>query len=138
MPKGIPGSITHGYTAWARKQCRCEICRAACRENKKRYYHAHKLAWRNYELKKKYGITHADYIRMLHAQKGRCAICGATQKQGGNKRLHVDHDHDTKRVRGLLCSKCNGALGWFEKRLDSILEYLNGCEKHSEPLSTIQ
>lgn len=61
-------------------------------------------------LKKKYGITTNDYDRMSQKQKHCCAICkkpGIDFKTG----LGVDHDHDTGKVRGLLCVKCNTAIG---------------------------
>jgi Recombination endonuclease VII len=47
------------------------------------------------------------YDRLLAEQGGVCAICGATPK---TRRLHIDHDHKTGRVRGLLCHRCNGNL----------------------------
>jgi hypothetical protein len=53
------------------------------------------------------GVTDDEYARMLAAQGGGCAICGATPK---TRRLHVDHDHKTGTVRGLLCHRCNRAL----------------------------
>jgi hypothetical protein len=53
------------------------------------------------------GITDDEYAGMLAEQGGGCAICGAPPK---TRRLHVDHDHKTGRVRGLLCHRCNRAL----------------------------
>ena len=52
------------------------------------------------------GLTLDDYERMLAAQGGVCAICGKPPKQGG-RRFHVDHEHKSGRVRGLLCFTCN-------------------------------
>lgn len=59
---------------------------------------------------KQLGVTDAEYERLLAAQGGGCAICGATPK---SRRLHVDHDHKTGRVRGLLCHRCNRWLPNF-------------------------
>lgn len=55
---------------------------------------------------KKRGIEldDAGYDRLLEAQGGGCALCGATPKK---RRLHVDHDHRSGAVRGLLCYRCN-------------------------------
>ncbi len=53
------------------------------------------------------GITDEGYAAMLAEQGGGCAICGSTPK---TRRLHVDHDHASGRVRGLLCHRCNRAL----------------------------
>lgn len=69
---------------------------------------------REKQYKNRYGITVADYDRMLLAQGGRCAIC-KTDKSLGRGRFHVDHDHATGRVRGILCHLCNTALGRIEK-----------------------
>lgn len=56
-----------------------------------------------------YGITAEDYEQILKQQEGRCAIC--RRANGKTKRLAVDHDHETNRVRGLLCKPCNRMLG---------------------------
>lgn len=54
-----------------------------------------------------YGMTVADYDAVLAYQDGKCAICGMKPR---TKRLHVDHDHKTMVVRGLLCSVCNSGV----------------------------
>lgn len=54
----------------------------------------------------KYGLTPDEFHALLEAQGGVCAICGGTDTQ---RRLAVDHDHESGEVRGLLCSGCNGA-----------------------------
>lgn len=61
-------------------------------------------------MQKKYGLRDGDYERMAHAQRDGCAICARPRAK---KRLAVDHCHVTGRVRGLLCSNCNRALGLF-------------------------
>lgn len=71
-------------------------------------------------LKTKWGMTTEDYKRMLDRQDGVCAIC---HKPPLNNALAIDHDHDTGKIRGLLCSRCNSALGWLETREDSIVAY---------------
>lgn len=76
-----------------------------------------------YNLRKNYGLTSEQYVQMLDDQKGVCAICANPPPEG--KKLHVDHNHTTGEVRRLLCSRCNGALGWFEKYENDINNYLN-------------
>lgn len=78
------------------------------RAGARRYYKTHKeqvRTWkRNWQLKRRYGITLEQYNALLEQQGGACAICQRVPKAG---RLHVDHDHKTKVVRGLLCYRCN-------------------------------
>lgn len=84
----------------------------------------HKVRARNAHLINKYGITIHDYEVLLKKQNGVCAICGglAYKKNGDVKTLHVDHDHTTGKVRGLLCSDCNTALGGFKDSQESLLK----------------
>ena len=75
-------------------------------------------------LKKKYGLTLADYDSMFESQNGACAICGGQQTY---KLLAVDHCHITGKVRGLLCSKCNSILGYVSDNvgtLQNAIKYL--------------
>ena len=58
-----------------------------------------------------YGMTPAQYEDRLARQGGGCAICGTPPPEGQS--LHVDHDHDSGRIRGLLCFNCNAGLGKF-------------------------
>lgn len=68
-------------------------------------------AHRNWNLRAKYGITLVDYNLLLAAQGGTCATCDATTGDSRGRSLHVDHDHASGEVRGLLCSNCNTAIG---------------------------
>lgn len=80
---------------------------------------------RKSHLKRKFGITPEEYDVLLDRQGGGCAICGRPPTPGIS--LHVDHDHLTGRIRGLLCFQCNNALGDFEdshERLQLALNYL--------------
>lgn len=74
-------------------------------------------------LRSWYGMTRAEYLEMLEAQGGGCAICGATDA-GAKKPFHVDHCHETHRIRGLLCNGCNTRLGWFEVNAVATLAYV--------------
>ena len=82
---------------------------------------------RKYYLVTKYKLLPSEYEAMLIKQKGVCAICGGTDK----KRLAVDHCHDTQKIRGLLCTKCNVGLGYFKhnaKLLQLAIGYLKATE----------
>ena len=80
---------------------------------------------RDSRLRKTYGISLADYNRMLKAQGGGCAICG---RRPQTRALDVDHSHRTGRVRGLLCHRDNRGLVWFADdpaRLKAAARYLS-------------
>jgi hypothetical protein len=68
---------------------------------------------RRWRLKTRYGITPEKYQSMLLAQDGVCAICGTDAPGGQSAVMHVDHDHVTGNVRGLLCTNCNRGIGYF-------------------------
>jgi len=70
---------------------------------------------------KRYGITIEQYNEMVANQNGLCKMCGTKPTQ-----LHVDHDHNTGEVRGLLCVSCNVHLGWFELNEDRVHNYRHG------------
>jgi hypothetical protein len=80
--------------------------------------------WRKDNLRKKYGISISEYEALLAGQGGRCAICGSDHPKatlrGKPASWHVDHDHVTGNVRGLLCAKCNLGLGSFEDSPESL------------------
>jgi hypothetical protein len=97
------------------------------RAEKKVHYDAYHRKWR---LNRTYGLTLDGYEDMCRKQKGVCAICGNSPR-GKEKYLHVDHNHETGKVRGLLCGFCNRTLGmvengWVQKALDYLKEYCNG------------
>jgi hypothetical protein len=72
-----------------------------------------KVADRRSHLKRKYGMTLEEYDAMLEAQGGGCFICSRPPREDIS--LHVDHDHSTGKVRGILCFCCNNALADFRE-----------------------
>lgn len=97
------------------------------RSNRKRLSNPEHLRWKREDaMRRAYGLEPSDFAALVEAQKGRCAICGGHPNGPGN-RLHVDHCHDSKRVRGLLCAKCNTAIGLLDDdpaRADAVASYL--------------
>jgi hypothetical protein len=75
-----------------------------------------KAADRDGYLKRKYEMTLEDYERMFETQGGVCAICSEARPE--ERTLHVDHDHATGVIRGLLCFRCNNALGDFREEYE--------------------
>lgn len=83
----------------------------------------------DYDLRKKYGITLAEYRYLHEAQEGRCAICGKGFTDDRYGKGFVDHDHETGTVRALLCKECNLGIGQFGDCPDTLIkaaEYLRG------------
>jgi hypothetical protein len=80
---------------------------------------------REYHLRRRYGIGQADVEAMIAEQGGLCAACRT------DKPAHVDHDHETGQVRGMLCFLCNQALGNVRDdiaRLEGLIRYLEGAQ----------
>jgi hypothetical protein len=98
--------------------CFCRECgKIKCRE----WYAANRLRQKNIVLKKLYGITLEKYEKMVIGQGGRCKICCKSRK------LYVDHCHETKKVRGLLCNQCNVAIGHLGECISTLnraIEYV--------------
>lgn len=93
---------------------------------------------RERELRRKYGLTSAQFKAMHDAQDGRCAICFQQEmrvehKTGNYRNLAIDHCHDTGKVRELLCWECNvtlGRMGESVERLEAMIRYI---KKHAKP-----
>lgn len=100
--------------------------RASNPERVKRYF-------RGKNLERDYGITLEDYEALLRVQGGRCAICNELpEASDGDPRrgmLHVDHDHATGRVRGLLCVRCNVGVGQFRDSRDFLAAAIRYLER---------
>ena len=90
-----------------------------------------KASARKKNLMKNYGITPQQYEAMLAEQHGRCAICREVEehtRRGVVVELAVDHEHETGKVRGLLCQRCNRAIGLMKENVAALataIEYLN-------------
>lgn len=106
---------TEFYKASKEKDGHQHICKA-CYKAKHNSPEQTKTA----RLKALYGITKEQYDEMLKSQFNLCAICELPFDV--KTKPHVDHDHKTGRVRGLLCVKCNTGLGMFEDSQQSLLK----------------
>lgn len=130
-------SCKGGLRLWC-KTCQCAY-RAAYRKTPKGQALNRKWAKsaagqrciRNSCYKISYGqeMTVDKYNEMLTNQIGLCLICGQPEKMivrgtGRVRKLDIDHDHKTKRIRGLLCHHCNLSLSFAEKYLNKINHYL--------------
>ncbi len=70
---------------------------------------------RKHALKALYGLTVEQYDDMRKAQDYKCAVCNISEKEAVRGKLYVDHSHKTGQIRGLLCAKCNSAIGLFKE-----------------------
>lgn len=113
------------------KECKRTEGRAAARSG--RWPSFTPQGQRSFNLRKKYGITPEQYETLFLSQERKCALCRGTEVNGNAivRNMPVDHDHDSKHVRGILCSTCNIWLGNYEEfvsRLplgqESIIDYL--------------
>jgi len=126
---------------WVRKdtklgyETQCKECRKKIEkpcDGKKKYSRWKELHGKNCPIIRKnsflkfnFGITLEQYNILLEKQSGVCSICKKKEKQkhhitGKRKSLTVDHDHKLNKIRGLLCSNCNRALGLFGDSLENI------------------
>ena len=103
----------------------CRLC-----ERKQRKSHYNPLAIRGYNIKQRYGITLEERDRMIKEQSGKCAnpFCDVVFSDIPEHQIHIDHDHVTGIIRGILCQICNqleGLIATKEKarRLYGIIEY---------------
>ena len=79
-------------------------------------------------LKRRYGMTIEQYDAMLESQGGGCFICGRLPREDIS--LHVDHDHSTEKVRGILCFCCNNALADFQEDPQLLTKAVAYLAKH--------
>ena len=87
---------------------------------------------KTYKLKAKYDLTREQYTDMLEAQEYKCAIC-QSEIVPFTKQTHVDHNHETNKVRGLLCNKCNMGLGMFNDSWQLLSQVMNYLERNDDP-----
>lgn len=117
---------------------KCKVCnRQAVRRWEQRHpgihrrrYWANRDAERERHIKAKYGMSFKDYERLAEAQGRKCAICASPEPSG--RLLNIDHDHQTGKVRGLLCASCNrgiGLLGDSSERVAAAARYLASSRK---------
>jgi hypothetical protein len=131
--------LRHGHTRYRDRKRTPKPCAIPGCENwcyAKGVCHAHYMASRN--MPKKYGITLETYVEMMEAQNGLCLICGRPErakdgKSGKLKALAIDHCHGTLKVRGLLCSHCNRAIGLLDHSSAILAAAADYCSTTTRP-----
>jgi hypothetical protein len=99
------------------KYGREQLCKKCDSKASAEYAEKNKQQRQNYYYTKNYGISLEEVNILLEEQNYRCAICG-TDGEENLRGLHIDHSHKTGNVRGILCHKCNTALGLFQDDVD--------------------
>jgi len=128
-----------GYSHYC-KECVNKVDRKNYQKNKVKIKRRHKERYsenpqkyikmaREINLKHRFGLSLNDYERMLKEQNNLCAICGKTELSY-NRKLAVDHDHKTGKVRALLCMKCNHVLGNANDDINVLKNAILYLEKH--------
>jgi len=129
------GCLTHGkdfrnFETWVCTTCNTE-------KPLKDYYkrtdtHSYRRECKTCVIEKSlirnYGVDYTWYDKKLKEQKDTCAICTNTLEHRNNTKFCIDHNHTTGKVRGLLCSNCNTALGLLKdntSNLNNAIQYLN-------------
>lgn len=130
------------------KQCRSEAQKKRIRSNPREYEKKRRLyhdtqRWK--DLLKQYGITKEQYEEMERSQDGKCAICkkeetfavkGELMEHGTVRKLCVDHYHDEPPVvRGLLCTRCNRGIGYFDDDPALLINAANYLTTHHSEVS---
>jgi hypothetical protein len=123
-----PEKLKEQRDTWNRSSGRKEAQKAYADRNKKRSREKH--------IRNKYGLTMEQYDVILLSQQGVCAICGEPETaldSGGNVRnLAIDHNHETGKIRGLLCNRCNYVLGFSKDSVDILNSMIKYLETYSE------
>lgn len=115
------------YRAYGRAQreknkdkCRAS-CRAWAKRNREKVYATNCF--------RKYGVTYEQYLALVEAQGGCCAVCGIHKSDCNGRRLSVDHDHSTGKVRGALCPRCNVGIGHFREDISAMRKAADYLER---------
>jgi len=120
-----PTSFFHAVKA--RKDGLHRLCKDCNRIDCNERYHRYKSRYRSRAIEKKYGEGALSFYEAEIAKSDRCRICGISESEAPKGRLAIDHCHDTGELRGLLCDKCNTALGLLQddiSNLTAAIEYL--------------
>ena len=115
--------LTEFYNSKRHKDGRSNVCNKCSRLRDNSWKKKHGWAWR---MKFLYGLSEEQYDNMFESQGRVCKIC----KKSQTRRLSVDHDHTTGKVRGLLCTNCNTGIGLLMDSPELLREaanYLDGA-----------
>lgn len=134
MYLGRSGQCKECHNEKAKSYWKSERGKAAKRqftERRKAHWEQVSIAERDKSLKRRFGIGLPEYNLLKTEQRELCAIC---EQHAGIKTLHVDHDHISGQVRGLLCRNCNVAIGLFHEDVECLRRAIEYLEKPRKKL----
>jgi hypothetical protein len=106
------------------------------RAKDKTYRQNNRIKLMDSRMKKKYGISTIELSAMLECQDGKCYICKkeeqVTYPNGTPKRLSIDHCHTTGKVRKLLCTNCNTAIGQVRESVETLQSMIQYLQEHNK------
>lgn len=112
-------------------QYTCNPCRKDARKEKDHLNGPDSKHYRKFKhLSVKYGLSKEGYMEMLKEQAHRCRICGLDEVDMLDTKLHVDHNHSTGLIRGLLCRACNHGVGNFKDSPELLAKAIDYLEKY--------
>jgi hypothetical protein len=129
MTCDVEKNITEFYIRDKKTGRRHSACKECDKARVKARHQANPERTRNNDLKRNYGISLQEHQQMFDEQKGVCATC-KSPGDGKWKKLCVDHDHKTGKVRQLLCRRCNMILGQAYDNISLFEEYIKYLQKH--------
>ena len=129
MTCGVEKNILEFYMRDKKTGRRHSACKECDKARVKARHQANPERTRNNDLKRNYGITLQEHQEMYKNQNGVCAIC-KSEGDGKWKKLCVDHDHKTGKVRQLLCRNCNMVLGQVGDNANLLEEMIKYLQKH--------
>lgn len=83
-------------------------------------------------IEREFGISIESYLKLEKKQNGLCAICGENELSKRNKNLSLDHCHITNKIRGLLCTNCNRAIGLLKDDVFILKKAIKYLLKHKK------
>jgi len=101
------------------------------RKSNREYFKEHQEKIKKYfklrNLKYKHNLSYKDWLSIWEEQNGKCLICGKTFTKPSD--AHVDHNHETGEIRGLLCGKCNRGIGMFDDNPEIMIKAIEYLER---------
>lgn len=109
------------------RDCMCGACRIAKKVDRRTYE-----SRRRSKLRTLYKMELEDFEAMREKQNYCCAVCGKHESKNRGGQLYIDHNHDTNKVRELLCNGCNRAIGFVQEDVNVLLSIIKYLEKHND------